>query len=108
MSALTGTSWLLVRRFGTIQNASLSANPERLDKNNSRMTLTQTKGRRIEASKWLGWGRNTLTRKIHELRMDGEVERAARQALCRAGVGGSGAAAQRGRSLSEIRHQPFD
>ena len=31
------------------------------------------KGRRIEASEWLGWGRNTLTRKIHELGMDGEV-----------------------------------
>lgn len=38
-----------------------------------RAALTQTKGRRIEASEWLGWGRNTLTRKIHELEMDGEV-----------------------------------
>ena len=38
-----------------------------------RCALTQTKGRRIEASEWLGWGRNTLTRKIHELGMDGEV-----------------------------------
>lgn len=38
-----------------------------------RSALTQTKGRRIEASIWLGWGRNTLTRKIHELGMDGEV-----------------------------------
>ena len=38
-----------------------------------RSALTQTKGRRIEASVWLGWGRNTLTRKIHELGMDGEV-----------------------------------
>ncbi len=38
-----------------------------------RSALTQTKGRRIEASEWLGWGRNTLTRKIHELGMDGEV-----------------------------------
>ena len=38
-----------------------------------RAALTQTKGRRIEASEWLGWGRNTLTRKIHELGMDGEV-----------------------------------
>ncbi len=38
-----------------------------------RSALTQTKGRRIEASVWLGWGRNTLTRKIHELGLDGEV-----------------------------------
>ncbi|MBC7709737.1 MAG: sigma 54-interacting transcriptional regulator, partial [Rhizobacter sp.] len=38
-----------------------------------RSALEQTKGRRIEASEWLGWGRNTLTRKIHELGMDGEV-----------------------------------
>ena len=38
-----------------------------------RSALTQTKGRRIEASVWLGWGRNTLTRKIHELGMDGEL-----------------------------------
>jgi two-component system nitrogen regulation response regulator GlnG len=38
-----------------------------------RSALLQTKGRRIEASEWLGWGRNTLTRKIHELGLDGEV-----------------------------------
>ncbi|MCS6997689.1 MAG: hypothetical protein NZ533_12250, partial [Casimicrobiaceae bacterium] len=29
-------------------------------------------GRRIEASQWLGWGRNTLTRKIHEYGLDEE------------------------------------
>ena len=38
-----------------------------------RTALIQTKGRRIEASAWLGWGRNTLTRKIHELGLDNEV-----------------------------------
>jgi two-component system, NtrC family, nitrogen regulation response regulator GlnG len=38
-----------------------------------RAALAQTKGRRIEASQWLGWGRNTLTRKIHELGLDGKV-----------------------------------
>ncbi len=32
--------------------------------------LRQTGGRRIEAAHLLGWGRNTLTRKIHELGMD--------------------------------------
>ncbi len=38
-----------------------------------RTALQETKGRRIEASVWLGWGRNTLTRKIHELGMDNTV-----------------------------------
>jgi two-component system, NtrC family, nitrogen regulation response regulator GlnG len=35
-----------------------------------RAALSETKGRRIEASMWLGWGRNTLTRKIQELGLD--------------------------------------
>jgi len=34
------------------------------------VALRHTGGRRIEASHLLGWGRNTLTRKIHELGMD--------------------------------------
>jgi two-component system, NtrC family, nitrogen regulation response regulator GlnG len=38
-----------------------------------RTALAETKGRRIEASVWLGWGRNTLTRKIHELGLDDQV-----------------------------------
>ncbi len=38
-----------------------------------RAALAETRGRRIEASEWLGWGRNTLTRKIHELGLDDEV-----------------------------------
>ena len=33
--------------------------------------LRQTGGHRQEAAKMLGWGRNTLTRKIRELRIDG-------------------------------------
>ena len=33
--------------------------------------LEHTKGRRQEAARLLGWGRNTLTRKIRELEMDG-------------------------------------
>ena len=33
--------------------------------------LEHAKGRRQEAAKLLGWGRNTLTRKIRELEMDG-------------------------------------
>jgi two-component system nitrogen regulation response regulator GlnG len=35
--------------------------------------LLHTTGRRIEAASWLGWGRNTLTRKIQEQGMDDEV-----------------------------------
>jgi len=37
-----------------------------------RAALAATRGRRIEASEWLGWGRNTLTRKIHEYGLDDE------------------------------------
>ncbi|MFH1819942.1 MAG: nitrogen regulation protein NR(I) [Pseudomonadota bacterium] len=36
------------------------------------VALRHTGGRRIEAAHLLGWGRNTLTRKIHELGMDAE------------------------------------
>jgi len=35
--------------------------------------LVHTTGRRIEAASWLGWGRNTLTRKIQEQGLDDEV-----------------------------------
>ncbi|OZA14601.1 MAG: nitrogen regulation protein NR(I) [Hydrogenophilales bacterium 17-62-8] len=38
------------------------------------VALRHTGGRRIEASHLLGWGRNTLTRKINELGMDSEPE----------------------------------
>ena len=38
------------------------------------VALCHTGGRRIEAAHLLGWGRNTLTRKIHELGMDGEAD----------------------------------
>jgi len=38
------------------------------------VSLRHTGGRRIEAAHLLGWGRNTLTRKIHELGMDAESE----------------------------------
>jgi two-component system nitrogen regulation response regulator GlnG len=33
--------------------------------------LEHTDGRRAEAAELLGWGRNTLTRKIKELETDG-------------------------------------
>ena len=39
------------------------------------VALRHTGGRRIEAAHLLGWGRNTLTRKIHELGMDSEADK---------------------------------
>ncbi len=38
------------------------------------VALRHTGGRRVEAAHLLGWGRNTLTRKIHELGMDAESQ----------------------------------
>jgi two-component system nitrogen regulation response regulator GlnG len=35
--------------------------------------LVHTGGHRMEAAQWLGWGRNTLTRKIQELGLEAEV-----------------------------------
>ncbi len=40
-------------------------------------TLRHTGGRRQEAARLLGWGRNTLTRKIKELGLEAEEEKAA-------------------------------
>jgi two-component system nitrogen regulation response regulator GlnG len=34
--------------------------------------LAHTGGHRMEAAQWLGWGRNTLTRKIQELKLDAD------------------------------------
>ena len=35
-----------------------------------RAALNKTGGRKLEAAKLLGWGRNTLTRKLKELKID--------------------------------------
>ena len=37
--------------------------------------LKHTAGRRKDASELLGWGRNTLTRKIKELSLDEKISR---------------------------------
>jgi two-component system nitrogen regulation response regulator GlnG len=42
-----------------------------------RRALAHTGGHRMEAAAWLGWGRNTLTRKIHELGMEAELRKGA-------------------------------
>jgi two-component system nitrogen regulation response regulator GlnG len=38
-----------------------------------RRALAHTGGHRMEAALWLGWGRNTLTRKIQDLGLDAEL-----------------------------------
>ena len=40
-----------------------------------RRALAHTAGHRMEAAQWLGWGRNTLTRKIQELGMEAELRK---------------------------------
>ena len=37
--------------------------------------LAHTGGHRMEAAQWLGWGRNTLTRKIQELGLEPELRK---------------------------------
>ena len=39
-----------------------------------RTALKRTQGHRQEAAKLLGWGRNTLTRKLRELGMSGAAD----------------------------------
>jgi two-component system nitrogen regulation response regulator GlnG len=36
--------------------------------------LAHTAGHRMEAARWLGWGRNTLTRKIQALGLDAQLQ----------------------------------
>ncbi len=43
-----------------------------------RRALAHTGGHRMEAAARLGWGRNTLTRKIQELGLDEEMRRSRR------------------------------
>jgi two-component system nitrogen regulation response regulator GlnG len=43
-----------------------------------RRALTHTGGHRMDAAQWLGWGRNTLTRKIQELGMEDELRKGER------------------------------
>jgi two-component system nitrogen regulation response regulator GlnG len=43
-----------------------------------RRALAHTGGHRMEAAAWLGWGRNTLTRKIQELGLEPELRKGMR------------------------------
>ena len=57
-----------------------------------RRALVHTGGHRMEAAAWLGWGRNTLTRRIQELGMDDELRKGGEHAAAiHAGGGTSGA-----------------
>ncbi len=44
-----------------------------------RRALAHTGGHRMEAAAWLGWGRNTLTRKIQELGLEAELRKGERE-----------------------------
>jgi two-component system nitrogen regulation response regulator GlnG len=51
---------------------------EEFEKTLIRRALAHTGGHRMEAAAWLGWGRNTLTRKIQELGMEAELRKGGR------------------------------
>ena len=60
-------------RLARGEAAILADLPQAYEKTLIEVALRHTGGRRIEAAHLLGWGRNTLTRKIHELGMDDEA-----------------------------------
>ena len=76
----TGGDWLqglaaeASARLARGEAAILDELTQAYEKTLIEVALRHTGGRRIEAAHLLGWGRNTLTRKIHELGMDGEAE----------------------------------
>lgn len=79
-SAHTGGDWLqglaaeAGARLARGEASILDELTQDYEKTLIEVALRHTGGRRIEAAHLLGWGRNTLTRKIHELGMDGEPE----------------------------------
>jgi two-component system, NtrC family, nitrogen regulation response regulator GlnG len=58
-------------RFAQGEEALLTDAVPRFERIMIEIALKHTGGRRQDAAKLLGWGRNTLTRKIKELEMDG-------------------------------------
>jgi two-component system nitrogen regulation response regulator GlnG len=62
-------SWVSNKLQAGEQKILLEAMPE-FERIVIRSALRFTAGKRQEAAKLLGWGRNTLTRKINELEMD--------------------------------------
>ncbi len=65
--------------FFTALEAGESAAGDRFTKEFERQliltALRFTRGRRVEAAAWLGWGRNTITRKIADLNLEPELEK---------------------------------
>ncbi|MBN8759020.1 MAG: nitrogen regulation protein NR(I) [Thiobacillus sp. SCN 64-35] len=72
----SGGNWLMglaaeaSARLARGEAAILDELTQAYEKTLIEVALRHTGGRRIEAAHLLGWGRNTLTRKIHELGMD--------------------------------------
>ncbi len=65
-------SWARGRIAAASQNPLLAEALPEFERTLIRTTLRQVQGRRMEAARLLGWGRNTLTRKIKELGLDTE------------------------------------
>ena len=76
MAVPAGSDWLqrlaaeAGARLARGEAAILDELTQAYEKTLIEVALRHTGGRRIEAAHLLGWGRNTLTRKIHELGMD--------------------------------------
>ena len=62
------------RRLAAGERGVLDVITRQMEKTLILKALARTKGRRIEAANLLGMGRNTITRKIQELGIDGESE----------------------------------
>jgi two-component system nitrogen regulation response regulator GlnG len=56
------------------QTPLLDAAQPQLERVLIRTALRRTRGHRQEAARLLGWGRNTLTRKLKELGMNGAAD----------------------------------
>lgn len=72
----SGADWEVALRRWAEQHAASASTPildeavPRFERLMINVALARTQGRRHDAAKLLGWGRNTLTRKIKELDMD--------------------------------------
>ena len=72
----SGADWEVALRRWADNHASSSPVPildeavPRFERLMIKVALARTQGRRHDAARLLGWGRNTLTRKIKELDMD--------------------------------------
>jgi two-component system, NtrC family, nitrogen regulation response regulator GlnG len=64
--------------FAALESGEAAAGDRFTQEFERQMILTAlrfTRGRRVEAASWLGWGRNTITRKIADLGLDAELEK---------------------------------